>query len=50
MELSDFLRQAAEAAEVQENRIARIETEAHDKAEHNKEIINQIISLLTQLK
>ena len=50
MELSDILRQAAEAAQVQETRIARIETEAHDKAEHNKEIINQIISLLTQLK
>ena len=50
MELSDFLRQAAEAAQVQENKIARIEMEAHDRAEHNKEIIDQIVSLLTQLK
>lgn len=50
MELSDILREAAAAAQVQENRIARIEMEAHDRAEHNKEIISQIISLLTQLK
>ena len=50
MELSDILREAATAAQAQENRIARIEIEAHDRAEHNKEIINQIISLLTQLK
>lgn len=50
MELSDILREAAAAAQVQENRIERIEMEAHDRAGHNKEIINQIISLLTQLK